>query len=93
MAFEETIQQIMYNVTDIPNAPDVNVLVEYSAVNDNVEMTFNYSGEKRDASTAGDKLSIDIVKSMVTNIEYTYLPEETLPNRLVMIINNESQSK
>ncbi len=93
MAFEETIQQIMYHVTDIPNAPDVNVVVEYSAVNDSVEMTFSYSGVQRDASSEGDKLSMDIIKAMVTSLEYSYLQEETLPNRLVMTIKNEAQEK
>lgn len=89
IVFEETIRQIMGNVTDIPESPDVNVVIEYSSADNSVVMNFSYSGEKMDPSSEGDEISQKIIVAKTSEIKYSWEEEETLKNRLTFWIKNE----
>ena len=86
--FEEVVGQIMSDIKDVPNTPDVKLLVEYSAANSGVTMTFDYGEEKKNVLEEGDELAIRIIKGESATAEYTWNEDQILKNRVVITINS-----
>ncbi len=67
LAFEETVENLLMPVLE---DPQIRVAIEYSPADDSAVMTFRYNGEKYDPIRNGDELSLALLRSAVTSMEY-----------------------
>ncbi len=86
LALEEMLQQLLIpKLTD----PEIRIAVEYAEAEEVSTISFRYNGPRVDASKEGDPLSLEVLKSAVSETEYSYDPEEPLGNRVVMHIQRD----
>ena len=79
LVFEELIQQLL--LPAVP-APQAQVTVEYSQEQEQAEMIVRYNGPRQDLTRQGNELSLRVLKGAVSDVQYTVLEEEALPNQL-----------
>ena len=77
LAFDELIQQ---HLLPVLKYTPVNVAVEYSPAEEQVEVTVSYGGERYDPAEAGDEFSYKLLKTAVDEIRYEYEPEAEFSN-------------
>lgn len=83
LIFEETVQQM---ILPMLKTPDIRVTVEYSESTGRVEYTVCFGGEEADIALWEEQLSFSVLKSVAENIRYAYCPDETLCNRITMLV-------
>ncbi len=83
LAFEEMIQQILVPKMSVP---DIDCTIEYSADMQKSLLTVEYGGDRFDPTKDADDLSMSVLRSAVSDIDYEWLPEENRKNRLVMTV-------
>ena len=83
LAFEELVQQTL-----IPALaqPDIQTVIEYSEAGESAVMTVRYNGPAFDVTARGDELSLMVLKSAVSDIDYTWNENEARPNQAVLRI-------
>ena len=83
LAFEETIQNLLLPVL---NAPKIHTVVEYSAADESTVMTLQYNGDPYDVTRQGDKLSLAVLNSAVSEMSWNEVEDKELRNKLEMKI-------
>ena len=83
LVYEELIQNLI-----LPKlaAPKIHVIIEYSADTECTSMTVLHNGEKYDAATEGDELSLAVLRSAVSDTKYSFNADEELKNKIVLKI-------
>ncbi|MBR6090806.1 MAG: amino acid ABC transporter ATP-binding protein [Anaerolineaceae bacterium] len=66
--YEELVQQLLMPVLDDPH---IRVVVEYSGSDEAADFTVSYNGEPYDVTEMGDPLSLAILKSAASEINYS----------------------
>ena len=84
LIFEELVHNALVALVD---EPDVLVTVEYAEDAEAAVFTAQYGGERFDPTAAGDELSLSVLKTAAEDIEYQWLPDEELPNRVQMKVH------
>ncbi len=82
LAFEESTQML----TSLLENPRIRAVCEYSEATESAEWIINYGGERLDITDDGDELALTLLKGMTTSMEYTYLEETELKNRIRLVI-------
>lgn len=83
LAFEETIQNLLLPVLKTPR---IHAVVEYSAADESTVMTLNYNGAPYDVIKQGDKLSLSVLNSAVSEMSWSEVEDKELRNKLEMKI-------
>ena len=78
LIFEEAVQQ---NIVAAYDAPDIFVVIEYSD-DERASITIDYKGAEYDVFTKGDELSLKVLKTAISEHEYTYDASREYANRL-----------
>ena len=78
LAFEETVQNMLLPVL---KAPRIHAIVEYSAADESTVMTLFYNGGLYDVTKQGDKLSLAVLHSAVSEMTWSAAESRELPNK------------
>ena len=82
LAFEEATQLLM----PLLDTPCLKAVCEYSEAAESAEWTISYGGQPFNATTAGDKLPLAVLKGITSSMSYEWKEGAQLPNCLVMTI-------
>lgn len=83
LAFEELVQQILIPLLE---QPDVQVVIEYSEAEESAVLTVRYNGTAFDVTARGEKLSLKVLQSAVSDMDYTWDEKAERPNQTVLRI-------
>ncbi len=83
LAFEETVQNLLLPV---PGSPKIRTVVEYSAADESASVTVRYNGKPYNAVKSGDKLSLAVLRSAVSEINWSPEENEGFSNKIEMKI-------
>ena len=83
LAFEELVQQMLIPV--LPQ-PDIQAVIEYSEAEESAYLTVRYGGPSFDVTVKGEKLSLKVLQSAVSDMAYTWDENAERPNQAVLHI-------
>ena len=85
LVFEELVQQIL-----IPELTDVRIrfMAEYSEADESTEISVAYSGEAVDLEATENRLSLTLIKSIVSDLRCESVQGDALGNRISMRIRS-----
>ena len=83
LAFEELVQNLLLPL--LPS-PKIHIVVEHSAADESTLMTACCNGPEIDGKSAGDDLSLAVLRAAVSEMTYSYHPADELPNRIELKI-------
>ena len=79
LAFEEMVQdQLLPHLKN----PQIHVETEYSDIDESIAMTLRYNGEPYDVTAEGDKLSLAVLRSAVSEMTWTAEEKDPYRNRI-----------
>ena len=83
LAFEEMVNNQLVSVL---KDPKIRTTVEYSAVDETTTVTIQYNGGSYDVTREGDKLSLAVLRSTVSELTYSMENDPVRGNKIVMKI-------
>ena len=83
LAFEETIQNLLMPIL---KTPKIRAVVEYSVADESAVITLHYNGQPYDLTRKGDKLSLAVIRSAVSEMTWTSAADGEFTNKLVISI-------
>lgn len=84
LAFEELIQ---LNLIKSPEKREISISFEFSADENEMVFTIDYSGNEYNAFELSDPVSLGVLNTAVTRKTYSFDDKNKLGNRLVLLIN------
>ena len=81
MAFEEMIRQL---ASPALQPPGIQAVIEYSESEETVEMIIRYSGAAFNVICEGEELSMNVLKSTMPEMTYSFDPNAEYPNRVLI---------
>lgn len=85
LAFEELVQNQLIRVLDNPR---IHTVIEFSEEEEAV-MTVSYNGPPFDVTAQGEELSLKVLKSIGSEMDYTRDENAEYPNRILLQIREE----
>ena len=85
LVFEEMIQNLLMPML---KDPKIHTVTEYSAADENAVMTVFYNGAPYDPTARGDKLSLSVLHSAVTEMTWSCIDHEVFSNKVVIRIKH-----
>ncbi len=83
LAFEEMVNNQLVSVL---KDPKIRTTVEYSALDETATVTIQYNGGSYDVTREGDKLSLAVLRSTVSELTYSMENDPVRGNKIVMKI-------
>ncbi len=83
LAFEEIVQQILMPRMTLP---DIGCTIEYSEESQSALFTVDYGGDQFNPTKDADELSMSVLKSAVSDINYEWLEDADRKNHLTMTV-------
>lgn len=88
LAIEEMVQQILLPKLD---DPFIRIKTEYSLKDEACQITITYKGKAFDVNDTDNKLSLNMIKNTVKDLQYTYKEGEDEPNSVELWISNKDK--
>ncbi len=82
--FEELVVGII--IPSLPDKIDINIISEYSQLNDTTNMSICYNGERLDPTSDADELLMTLVRNSAKDIYYGYHPDDELKNEIKLTV-------
>lgn len=79
LAYEELVQNLLLPYL---KDPKIQIIVEYSAADESTTMDIRYNGDSFDVTQEGDKLSLAVLRSAVSEMTYSEENSEPYRNRI-----------
>ena len=83
LAFEEMVNNQLVSVL---KDPKIRTTVEYSALDETATVTIQYNGGSYDVTREGDKLSLAVLRSTISELTYSMENDPVRGNKIVMKI-------
>ena len=80
LAFEETTQLL----TAALDAPHIQAVIEYSAMEEKATLTLRYNGEPCDITQGGDDLSLAVLKGIASRMRYEIADSQDYANQIII---------
>lgn len=85
LVFEELVHQVLMPRLEDPN---IVITIEYATKEESASLTARYGGALFDATAVRDDLPMSLLKGSSTQMSYTWLEDDELPNRIVVNIRS-----
>jgi polar amino acid transport system ATP-binding protein len=86
LAFEELVEQLLRNTMGHGH---IQAVLEYSEIHEQMTMIVRSDGPKLKTAPDSVELSVKLIRSAITTVEYSWEEDSDLPNRLVLHIKSE----
>ena len=83
LAFEELVRQLLWPVV---GQSTVSFMLEYSPEDEQAYIIVTYGGDKFDPADGDNEFSYMVLKQSMSDLSYSYDPEEEKPNRIRILI-------
>ncbi len=83
LGFEEIVQNLLLPVLE---SPKIRTVTEYSAADESASMTIRYNGKPYDVTTEGDMLSLAVLRSAVSGMNWCQEEFEDFTNKIELKI-------